>query len=162
MTDAFIYDHVRTPRGRGRPDGALHEVSAIRLASRVLEALAERSRLDTALIDDVMLGCAQPVGEQGGNIGRAAVLNARYAESVAGQQVNRFCACALEAVNAGAAQIVAGAADAVSGGGVECMSRTIMGADIALDELERRNLGTALITLCAGNGLGIATLIERV
>lgn len=129
MTDAFIYDHVRTPRGRGRPDGSLHEVSAVRLASQVLEALAERSRLDTALIDDVILGCAQPVGEQGGNIGRAAVLNARYAESVAGQQVNRFCASALEAVNAGAAQIVAGAADAVIGGGVECMSRTIMGAD---------------------------------
>ncbi|MET0988324.1 MAG: acetyl-CoA C-acetyltransferase [Steroidobacteraceae bacterium] len=129
MTDAFIYDHVRTPRGRGRPDGSLHEVSAVRLASQVLEALAERNRLDTALIDDVILGCAQPVGEQGGNIGRAAVLNARYAESVAGQQVNRFCASALEAVNAGAAQIMAGAADAVIGGGVECMSRTVMGAD---------------------------------
>lgn len=129
MTDAFIYDHVRTPRGRGRPDGSLHEVSAIRLVSQVLEALAQRNQLDTALIDDVILGCAQPVGEQGGSIGRAAALNAGYAESVAGQQVHRFCASALEAVNAGAAQVMTGAADAVIGGGVESMSRTIMGAD---------------------------------
>jgi len=129
MTDAFIYDHVRTPRGKGRPDGALHEISSVELAAQLLRAVAQRSELDTALIDDVILGCAQPVGEQGGNIGRAAVCLAGYAESVAGQQVHRFCASALEAVNNGAAQIMTGAADAAIGGGVESMSRTVMGAD---------------------------------
>lgn len=129
MTDAYIYDHVRTPRGKGRPDGALHEVPAVQLAAQVLRALGERSALDTQLIDDVVLGCAQPVGEQGGNIARAAVIAAGYAESVAGQQVHRFCASALEAVNAAAAQIICGASEAAIGGGVESMSRTVMGAD---------------------------------
>jgi acetyl-CoA C-acetyltransferase len=129
MTEAFIYDHVRTPRGRGRPDGALHEVTAVQLAAQVLQALAARSALDTSLVDDVILGCAQPVGEQGGNIARAAVLTAGYAESVAGQQVHRFCASALEAMNNAAAQVMVGAADAAIGGGVEAMSRTVMGAD---------------------------------
>ena len=84
MPDAFIYDHVRTPRGRGRPDGALHEISSLQLAAQMLEALAERSELETALLDDVILGCAQPVGEQGGNIARAAVCAAGFAQSVAG------------------------------------------------------------------------------
>lgn len=129
MADAFIYDHVRTPRGRGRADGSLHEVSSAQLAAQVLGALAERSNLDTALIDDVVLGCAQPVGEQGGDIARAAVLHAGYAQSVAGQQVHRFCASALEAVNAAAAQIMVGASNAAIGGGVESMGRTVMGAD---------------------------------
>jgi acetyl-CoA C-acetyltransferase len=129
MTDAFIYDHVRTPRGRGRPDGSLHEISSVQLASQVLRALADRNQLDTALIDDVVMGCAQPVGEQGGNIGRAAVLLADYAQTVAGQQVHRFCASALEAVNAAAAQIMTGQHNAAIGGGVESMSRTVLGAD---------------------------------
>ncbi len=129
MTDAFIYDHVRTPRGRGRPDGSLHEISSVQLAQQVLRALADRNQLDTSLIDDVIMGCAQPVGEQGGNIARAAVLLAGYAESVAGQQVHRFCASALEAVNAAAAQIMTGQHFAAIGGGVESMSRTVMGAD---------------------------------
>lgn len=129
MTDAYIFDHARTPRGKGRPDGSLHEITSVQLAAQVLQALAERNELDTALIDDVVLGCAQPVGEQGGNIGRAAVLAAGYAQSVAGQQVHRFCASALEAVNAAAAQVMTGAADAAIGGGVESMSRTAMGAD---------------------------------
>jgi acetyl-CoA C-acetyltransferase len=129
MTQAFIYDHARTPRGRGRPDGSLHEVSSVSLAAQVLAALARRSALDTALIDDVVLGCAQPVGEQGGNIARAAVLDAAYAQTVAGQQVHRFCASALEAINSAAAQVMAGASDAAIGGGVESMSRTVMGAD---------------------------------
>ncbi len=129
MTDALIYDHVRTPRGRGRPDGALHEVSSVELGAQVLRALARRSSLDTSLIDDVVFGCAQPVGEQGGNIGRAALLQAGYAQSVAGQQVHRFCASALEAVNAAAAQIMTGQSNAAIGGGVESMSRTVMGAD---------------------------------
>ncbi|HEY0938508.1 MAG TPA: acetyl-CoA C-acetyltransferase [Steroidobacter sp.] len=129
MTDAFIFDHARTPRGRGRPDGSLHEIASVQLAAQVLQALAERNDLDTSLIDDVVLGCAQPVGEQGGNIGRAAVLAAGYDQSVAGQQVHRFCASALEAVNSAAAQVMTGAADAAIGGGVESMSRTVMGAD---------------------------------
>ena len=129
MMEAFIYDHVRTPRGRGRPDGSLHEVSSTLLSAQVLSALAQRSALDTRLIDDVIMGCAQPVGEQGGNIARAAVLAAGYAESVAGQQVHRFCASALEAINAAAAQVMTGSAEAAIGGGVESMSRTLMGAD---------------------------------
>jgi acetyl-CoA C-acetyltransferase len=129
MVDAYIYDHVRTPRGRGRPDGALHEIPAVQLAAQVLEALVVRARLDSTLIDDVILGCAQPVGEQGGNIARAALLAAGYAESVSGQQVHRFCASALEAVNSAAAQVLAGAAEAVIAGGIESMSRTPMGAD---------------------------------
>jgi acetyl-CoA C-acetyltransferase len=129
MTEAFIYDHARTPRGRGRPDGSLHEVSSVSLAAQVLAALARRSALDTSLLDDVVLGCAQPVGEQGGNIARAAVLAASYAQTVAGQQVHRFCASALEAINSAAAQVMTGASDAAIGGGVESMSRTVMGAD---------------------------------
>lgn len=126
---AYIYDHARTPRGRGRADGALHEITAVELAATPLRALAARHALDTALIDDVIMGCAQPVGEQGGNIARAAVLAADYAESVAGQQVHRFCASALEAVNNAAAQVMVGAAGAAIGGGVECLSRTYIGAD---------------------------------
>ena len=127
--NAFIYDHVRTPRGRGRADGSLRDVPAIRLAVHVLEALRTRHELDTALLDDVVMGCAQPVGEQGGNIARAAVVTAGYAESVAGQQVHRFCASGLEAVNNVAAQIMSGQADAGIGGGVESMSRVFLGAD---------------------------------
>lgn len=129
MTDAYIYDHARTPRGRGRPDGSLHEIPAVQLAAQVLRALADRHEVDTSLIDDVVLGCAQPVGEQGGDIARSALLAAGYAQSVAGQQVHRFCASALEAVNTAAAQIMTGAADATIGGGVESMSRTVIGAD---------------------------------
>ena len=126
---AYVYDHVRTPRGRGRPDGSLHEVSSVSLVAQLLRELADRNELDTSLIDDVILGCAQPVGEQGSNIARAAVINAHYAESVAGQQVHRFCASGLEAVNNAAAQIIAGSADGAIGGGVESMSRTTIGAD---------------------------------
>lgn len=129
MPEAFIYDHVRTPRGKGRPDGGLREITAVEVAATPLRALVERNGLDTALVDDVIYGCAQPVGEQGGNIGRAAVLTANWDESVAGQQVHRFCASALEAVNNAAAQVMTGAADAAVGGGVECMSRTYIGAD---------------------------------
>ncbi|MGI4746892.1 MAG: acetyl-CoA C-acetyltransferase [Janthinobacterium lividum] len=129
MTEALIYDHVRTPRGRGRVDGALHEVTSIQLATQVLEALRDRNELDTRLLDDVVLGCAQPVGEQGGNIGRGAVVNAGYDKSVPGQQIHRFCASGLEAVNNVAAQIMSGQSNAGIGGGVEAMSRTIMGAD---------------------------------
>ena len=121
--NAFIYDHVRTPRGRGRPDGALHEMTAVELAATPLRALAQRNALDTSLLHDVIYGCALPLGEQSGVIARAAALAAGYDRTVPGQQINRFCASGLEAVNTAAAQIVAGAADAAVGGGVECMSR---------------------------------------
>jgi acetyl-CoA C-acetyltransferase len=129
MTDVFIYDHARTPRGKGRPDGALHEIPAVQLATQVLEALRDRNDFDTALLDDVVIGCAQPVAEQGGVLARAAVLNAGYAQSVAGQQVHRFCASGLEAVNNVAGQIASGMAQAGIGGGVESMSRVKMGYD---------------------------------
>ena len=123
MADCYIYDHVRTPRGKGRKDGALHEVTALALASQVLEAIEERNDLDTSLVDDVVLGCVSPVGEQGEDIARSAVLNAGYSEDTAGVQVNRFCASGLEAVNMAAAQIMSGQSRMTIGGGVESMSR---------------------------------------
>jgi acetyl-CoA C-acetyltransferase len=129
MPDVYIYDHVRTPRGKGRPDGALHEIPAVELATQVLGALRDRSGLDTGLLDDVVMGCAQPVAEQGGVLARAAVLNAGYAQTVSGQQINRFCASGLDAVNTVAAQIKSGMAKAGVGGGVESMSRVVMGYD---------------------------------
>ncbi len=129
MPEALIFDHVRTPRGRGRPDGALHEVPAIGLATQTLQALRDRNGLDTAAVDDVVLGCVSPVGEQGSCIGRVAALNAGYAESVAGQQLNRFCASGLEAVNNAAAQVLCGQSDLVVGGGVEAMSRVPISSD---------------------------------
>ncbi len=127
--DAYIFDHVRTPRGKGRPDGALHEVTSVQLVTQLLEAVRDRNSLDTALLEDVIIGTAQPVGEQGGVLARAAVLNAGYAQSVAGQQVHRFCASGLDAVNLIAAQVHAGVMQAGIGGGVESMSRTVMGYD---------------------------------
>jgi len=129
MRDVFIYDHVRTPRGRGRPDGSLHEIPAIELVTQLLKSVRDRSNLDTSLLDDVVIGCAQPVGEQGGVLARGAVLNAGYADTVAGQQVHRFCGSGLEAVNNVAGQVASGMAMAGIGGGVDSMSRTIMGYD---------------------------------
>jgi acetyl-CoA C-acetyltransferase len=129
MTEAYIYDHVRSPRGRGKQGGSLNPITPINLVSQVLVALRDRSGLDTAILDDVILGCVTPVGEQGANIARAAAINADYAETVPGKQINRFCASGLEAVNTAAAQIMAGQSDAAVGGGVECMSRIPMGAD---------------------------------
>ncbi|WP_321499047.1 acetyl-CoA C-acetyltransferase [Breoghania sp.] len=128
MPEAYIYDHVRTPRGRGKQDGALHEVPAVRLASVALEAIEDRNELDTSLIDDVILGCVDPVGEAGGDIARAAVFAAGYADSVPGMQINRFCASGLDAVNMGAGQIMSGQHDLVVSGGVESMSRIGIGA----------------------------------
>jgi acetyl-CoA C-acetyltransferase len=127
--EAYIYDHVRTPRGKGRPDGALHEVTSVEMASQLLKALRDRNDLDTALLDDVVLGMAQPVGEQGGVLARAAVLQAGYAQTVAGQQIHRFCASGLDAVSLIAAQVHSGMIQAGIGGGVESMSRTVMGYD---------------------------------
>jgi len=129
MTEAFIFDHVRSPRGRGKPGGGLNAVTPIELATQVLKALRDRNQLDTAILDDVILGCVAPVGEQGANVGRVAAMNADYAESVPGQQINRFCASALEAVNNAAGQVMSGMADAVVAGGLESMSRVPMMSD---------------------------------
>ncbi|RME67954.1 MAG: acetyl-CoA C-acetyltransferase [Alphaproteobacteria bacterium] len=129
MADVYIYDAVRTPRGKGKPDGSLHEIPPIQLAVQVLDALRARNDLDTALVDDVVLGCVSPVGEQGADIARVAVIQAGYAESVAGVQVNRFCASGLEACNMAAAKVLSGEAELVIGGGVESMSRVPIGSD---------------------------------
>jgi acetyl-CoA C-acetyltransferase len=129
MPDAFIYDHVRTPRGRGRPDGRLHEATPIELLTQVLRSVRDRNALPTELIDDVVIGCVAPIGEQGGNIARIAVLNAGYDNAVPGKQLNRFCASGLEAVNSAAAQIMSGQSQLTLGGGVESMSRVPMGSD---------------------------------
>jgi acetyl-CoA C-acetyltransferase len=126
--EAYIYDAVRTPRGKGKKDGSLHGVTPLRLAETALRALGTRNNLDTELIDDVVLGCVEPVGEQGACIGRVAALAAGYAESVAGVQINRFCASGLEACNMAAAQVMSGQSDLVVGGGVEAMSRVPMGS----------------------------------
>src|SRR5256885_1211120 len=128
MADAFISDHVRTPRGRGKVDGALHEVTALNLATQALAAIKERNALDPALVDDVVLGCVDPVGEAGGDIARAAAITAGYGDGVPGIQINRFCASGLDAVNFAAAQIMSGQHDMAIGGGVESMSRVGIGA----------------------------------
>ncbi len=129
MTDAYIYDAVRTPRGKGRKDGALHEVTSLRLAAGVLKAIRDRNEIDTAEVEDVILGCVTAVGEQGGEIARSAALYAGYDERAPGLHINRFCASGLEAVNLAANQIRAGAGDLYVAGGVESMSRVPMGSD---------------------------------
>ena len=129
MTEAYLYDHVRTPRGKGKPDGALHEINPVQLASQVLQEIRDRNGLDTRLVEDVILGCVVPVGEQGANIARIAALNADFAQTVPGVQINRYCGSGLEAVNFAAAKVRGGLADLVIGGGVESMSRIPMGAD---------------------------------
>ena len=128
MVDAYIFDHVRTPRGRGKPDGALHEVTALALAASPLRALKERNHLDPKRVDDVVLGCVDPVGEAGGNIGRAAALVAGYGIGVPGLQINRFCASGLDAINFASAQIMAGQQQMALAGGAESMSRIGLGA----------------------------------
>jgi acetyl-CoA C-acetyltransferase len=128
MPDAFIYDHVRTPRGRGKVDGALHEVTALNLAAQTLAAVKDRNKLDPKMIDDVVLGCVDPVGEAGGDIARAAVLVAGFGDGVPGIQINRFCASGLDAVNFAAAEIMSGQHQMTIGGGAESMSRVGIGA----------------------------------
>jgi acetyl-CoA C-acetyltransferase len=128
MPEAFIYDHVRTPRGRGKVDGALHEVTALDLASQTLGAIKNRNNLDSALVDDVVMGVVDPVGEAAADIARTAALVAGYGDSVAGVQINRFCASGLDAVNFAAAQIMSGQQELAVGGGVESMSRVGIGS----------------------------------
>jgi len=128
MPDAFIYDHVRTPRGRGKADGALHEVTALNLAAQALSAVKDRNKLDPKLVDDVVLGCVDPVGEAGGDIARAAALVAGFGDGVPGVQINRFCASGLDAVNFAAAEVMSGQHQLTIGGGAESMSRVGIGA----------------------------------
>jgi acetyl-CoA C-acetyltransferase len=128
MADAFIYDHVRTPRGRGKKDGSLHEVPAVRLGAKVLEAIRDRNGLDTGKVDDIIFGCVDPVGEAGAVIPRSSAFEAGYDFRAPGMQISRFCASGLDAINFGAAKIVQGADDIVIAGGVESMSRIGMGA----------------------------------
>jgi acetyl-CoA C-acetyltransferase len=128
MTEAFIYDHVRTPRGRGKADGSLHEVTTLNLATQVLKGIKERNKLDTAQVDDVVMGIVDPVGEAGSDLPRMAAICAGYGESVPGIQINRFCASGLDAVNFASAKVMSGQSDLTVGGGVESMSRVGIGA----------------------------------
>ena len=128
MIDALIFDTVRTPRGKGKKNGALNEVPPIQLASKVLQAIEKRNNINTEDVDDVVLGCVHPIGEQGADIARTAVLEANWHQTVSGVQVDRFCASGLEAVNIAAAQIMSGQSDLSVGGGVESMSRVPLGS----------------------------------
>ena len=129
MIEAYIYDTVRTPRGKGKKDGSLHQATPVWLLRTLLQALQQRHHLDTSLVDDVVLGCVTPVGEQGADIARTAVLDAGWSETVAGVTLSRFCASGLEAVNLAAAKIMSGMEDMILAGGVESMSRWPMGSD---------------------------------
>ena len=136
MTTAYIYDTIRSPRGKGKPDGSLHELSSVKLSSMILQALKTRNNLETSLLDDVIWGNVTQIGEQGGCLARSAVLLSDYNQCVAGLSINRFCASGLEAINLAANQVKAGAGDGYVAGGVEMMSRIPMGSDgaaIAVD-----------------------------
>ena len=129
MTDALLFDHVRTPRGKGKRDGSLHQATPVWLLRTLLQSLQQRLDLDTSLVDDVVLGCVTPIGEQGSDIARTAVLDAGWAQTVAGVTQSRFCASGLESVNLAAAKVASGFEDLVVAGGVESMSRWPMASD---------------------------------
>ncbi len=129
MTEAFIYDALRTPRGKGKKDGALYSVKPVDLVAGLLKALQARNDLDTSQVDDIVLGCVTPVGDQGADIAKTAAMVADWDVSVSGVQLNRFCASGLEAVNIGAMKVRSGFEDLVVVGGVESMSRVPMGSD---------------------------------
>ena len=128
MTEAIIYDHVRTPRGRGKPDGSLHTASTLHLAATALKAVKDRNHLDPTQVDDVVMGCVDPVGEAGGDIARMGALAAGFGDTVPGVQINRFCASGLDSVNFAAAQVMSGQHELTIGGGVESMSRVGIGS----------------------------------
>ncbi len=128
MAEVFVYDAVRTPRGKGKKDGSLHEVPAVRLGAHVLESIRDRNGLDTATVDDIIFGVVDPVGEAGSVLPRAAAFEAGYDLKAPGMQISRFCASGLDAINLGAAKIAQGADEIVISGGVESMSRVGMGA----------------------------------
>ncbi len=129
MTEAYIYDHVRTPRGKGKKDGGLHQAAPVWLLRTLLRSMQQRLDLDTSLVDDVVIGCVTPIGEQGADIARTAVLDAGWAQTTAGVTLSRFCASGLEAVNIAAAKVMSAMEDFVVAGGVESMSRWPMGSD---------------------------------
>ncbi|MEM1088362.1 MAG: acetyl-CoA C-acetyltransferase [Pseudomonadota bacterium] len=158
MTEAYIYDAVRTPRGKGKKSGSLHEITALSLATQALQAVRDRNDLDTSHVDDVVLGCVSPVGEQGADIARIAVLNADYAETTAGVQIDRFCASGLEACNMAAAKVISGEADMAIGGGVESMSRVPMGAS---GGAWSANPEIAMKTYFAPQGVGADTIATK-
>ncbi|MGB1439243.1 MAG: beta-ketoacyl synthase N-terminal-like domain-containing protein, partial [Luminiphilus sp.] len=128
-TTAYIYDAVRTPRSKGKKDGTLHEVKPVDLGGGLLKALQARHDLDTSYVDDVVMGCVTPIGEQGSDVAKMIVQNAEWDESVAGVQLDRFCASGLEAVNIAAQKVASGWEDLVVAGGIECMSRVPMGSN---------------------------------
>src|ERR1700728_3892781 len=128
MTDALIYDHVCTPRGRGKPDGSLHTATTLHLAATALKAIKDRNHLDAGEVDDIVMGCVDAVGEAGGDIARMGALTAGFGDSVPGGQNHPFCASRLDSVNFAAAQVMAGQHDMTIGGGVESMSRVGLGA----------------------------------
>jgi acetyl-CoA C-acetyltransferase len=130
MAEAFVYDHIRTPRGKGKASGALHEVKPIDLVVGLLDDIRERNPgLDPHLVDDVVMGVVSPVGEQGSVLPKIAALKAGYPDTVPGVQLNRFCASGLEAVNQAAGRVRGGFEDLILAGGVESMSRVPMGSD---------------------------------
>ncbi|WP_179995511.1 acetyl-CoA C-acetyltransferase [Acinetobacter sp. YH16053] len=129
MSEAYIIDAIRTPRGKGKKDGALHEVKPIRLLTTLLNELQQRHNLDTSQVDDIVLGCVTPIGDQGADIAKTAAIAAGWDNDVAGVQINRFCASGLEAVNLAAQKVRSGWEDLIVAGGVESMSRVAMGSD---------------------------------
>ena len=158
MTEALIFDALRTPRGKGKADGALHSVKPVNLVAGLLSALQARTALDTSQVDDVVLGCVTPIGDQGSDIAKTAVQVADWDVSVAGVQINRFCASGLEAVNLGAMKVRSGFEDLVVVGGVESMSRVPMGSDGGAWALDpQTNLHSHFTTQGVGADL-IATL----
>ncbi len=159
MIEAYIYDTVRTPRGKGKKDGSLHQATPVWLLRTLLQALQQRHHLDTSLVDDEVLGCVTPVGEQGADIARTAVLDAGWAESVAGVTLSRFCASGLEAVNLAAAKIMSGMEDMVVAGGVESMSRWPMGSDGGAWAMDPR-VNTALSFIPQGVSADLIATLE--
>lgn len=158
MSEAYIFDAVRTPRGKGKKDGSLYEVKPISLVTTLLHALEQRNQLDTSKVEDVILGCVTPIGDQGGDIAKTAAIAAGWSDHVAGVQINRFCASGLEAVNLAAQKVRSGWEDLIVAGGVESMSRVPMGSDggpWALDP--QTNLNSGFVPQGVGADL-IATL----
>ncbi len=146
MTEAYIFDAVRTPRGKGKKDGSLHQATPVWLLSTLLRALQQRNSLDTSLVDDLVLGCVTPVGEQGADIARTAILDSGWDQRVAGVTLSRFCASGLEAVNQAAQRIGSGMEHMIVAGGVESMSRWPMGSDGGAWVMDPRiNSGTAFV-----------------
>ncbi|MEM8985776.1 MAG: acetyl-CoA C-acetyltransferase [Pseudomonadota bacterium] len=164
MNECYIYDHARTPRGRGKPTGGLHGVTAIDAVIQILQALRNRNNLDTDSVEDVILGVCEPYREQGANIARASVLGAGYAHSVAGIQVNSFCASGLDAMNIAAAKVMSGQTDLAVGGGVEMMGRVPMdgaGGSVSTDPTLTANIGSVLQGVAADALATIEGFVRR-